>query len=106
MNVGIRLPYLRVVGIDVDMKGPGRTTGITFTPTEEETFRTMCASPNIYETVAKSVAPAIYGCDDMKKAIACLLFGGSRKRLVSNCFISPDSSRESWNFSLTVFRCL
>lgn len=36
--------------------------------------------PNIYETIAKSIAPSIYGSTDIKKAIACLLFGGSRKR--------------------------
>jgi DNA replicative helicase MCM subunit Mcm2 (Cdc46/Mcm family) len=36
---------------------------------------------NQTETIAKSIAPSIYGSIDMKKAIACLLFGGSRKRL-------------------------
>jgi len=27
------------------------------------------------------IAPSIYGHSDVKKAIACLLFGGSKKRL-------------------------
>ena len=31
--------------------------------------------------VPKSIAPAIYGFEDVKKAVACLLFGGSRKIL-------------------------
>lgn len=44
-------------------------------------MRRLVKSPNIYETVAKSIAPSIYGFHDVKKAIACLLFGGSRKRL-------------------------
>ena len=41
----------------------------------------MAKSPNIYELIARSIAPSIWGFKDIKKAIACLLFGGSRKRL-------------------------
>ena len=82
MNVGIRQPYLRVLGISVDTTGPGRSTGLAITPAEDDTFRHLAASPNIYDQVAKSIAPSIYGSADIKKAIACLLFGGSRKRSV------------------------
>ncbi|XP_013394229.1 DNA replication licensing factor mcm5-A isoform X2 [Lingula anatina] len=81
VNVGIRAPYLRVLGVQVDTEGPGRSTGSPITPEEEDEFRRLAASPNIYETLAKSVAPSIYGSLDIKKAITCLLFGGSRKRL-------------------------
>ncbi|XP_076463942.1 DNA replication licensing factor mcm5-A-like [Babylonia areolata] len=81
VNVGIRQPYFRVVGIQVETEGAGHATQATLTPTEEEEFRRLAASPNIYERLAKSVAPSIYGSLDIKKAIACLLFGGSRKRL-------------------------
>ena len=80
MNVGIRQPYLRVLGINVDTKGPGRSTGLAVTPAEEDQFRHLAASPNVYETIAKSIAPSIFGSLDIKKAIAYLLFGGSRKR--------------------------
>jgi len=79
--VGIRAPYFRIVGIQVDTQGSGRSTGAPVRPEEEEAFRRLAAQPNIYETIAKSIAPSIYGSIDMKKAIACLLFGGSRKRL-------------------------
>ncbi|XP_064623136.1 DNA replication licensing factor mcm5-A-like [Lineus longissimus] len=81
VNVGIRAPYLRVLGIQVESGGGGKMAGIPAAPEEEEEFRRLAASPNIYETVAKSVAPSIFGSLDIKKAIACLLFGGSRKRL-------------------------
>jgi DNA replication licensing factor MCM5 len=81
VNVGVRQPYLRVLGISVDTAGPGRNTGVALTPAEEEEFRHLAASPNIYETIAKSIAPSIWGYQDIKKSIACLLFGGSRKRL-------------------------
>ena len=80
MNVGTRQPYLRVVGVEVDTQGPGRSSGAPLAPAEEEEFRHLASNPNIYEVVARSIAPSIFGSMDIKKAIACLLFGGSRKR--------------------------
>ena len=83
--------------------------GQQFSPEEEEEFGEMARSENFYEMFATSVAPSIYGsigisvsqysisgyahmffffrrCADIKKAITCLLFGGSRKQL-------PDGMR-------------
>lgn len=48
---------------------------------DEEEFRALAQSPNVYDRIANSIAPSIFGSSDIKKAIACLLFGGSRKRL-------------------------
>ncbi|XP_058982882.1 DNA replication licensing factor Mcm5 [Musca domestica] len=80
--VGVRAPYMRVVGITVDTEGSGAISRYSnITSEEEETFRRMAASTDIYERLAKSLAPSIFGSDDIKKAITCLLFGGSRKRL-------------------------
>ena len=42
--------------------------------------------PNLYETFVNSIAPSIYGNEDIKKAITCLLMGGSKK-------ILPDGMR-------------
>lgn len=81
VGVGIRKPYLRVVGIQVDTEGPGRSTGAPLNPLEEEEFNRFASRPDAFETIAKSIAPFIYGSEDVKKAISCLLFGGSRKRL-------------------------
>ena len=41
----------------------------------------MSKDPKIIDKIAQSVAPAIFGYDDIKEAIACLLFGGSKKIL-------------------------
>jgi len=80
--VGVRMPYLRVVGLQVETEGTGRTnSNLTFTSEDEESFRRLAAQPGVYDTIAKSIAPSIFGSDDIKKSIACLLFGGSRKRL-------------------------
>ncbi len=46
---------------------------------EEEKFKTMSRDPEVYKRIAKSIAPSIFGCEDIKKSIACLLFGGSTK---------------------------
>ncbi|XP_032869258.1 DNA replication licensing factor MCM5 [Amblyraja radiata] len=81
VGVGIRGSYIRVVGIQVDTEGTGHGLIGTMSPQDEEEFRHLAAMPNIYEVIAKSIAPSIYGSADIKKAIGCLLFGGSRKRL-------------------------
>lgn len=81
-GVGIRKPYLRVLGMQVETAGPGRSAGnIHVTPAEEEEFRRIAARPDVFDVVSRSIAPSIYGSEDVKKAITCLLFGGSRKRL-------------------------
>ena len=36
---------------------------------------------SIYLSLLRSIAPSIFGFEDVKKSISCLLFGGSRKRL-------------------------
>ena len=41
--------------------GPGRVNGLSVTPAEEEELRLLAARPDIYEAVAKSIAPSIYG---------------------------------------------
>ncbi|XP_041098126.1 DNA replication licensing factor MCM5 [Polyodon spathula] len=81
VGVGIRSSYIRVVGIQVDTEGVGRSVVGAISPQEEEEIRRLAATPNVFESIAKSIAPSIYGSVDVKKAIACLLFGGSRKRL-------------------------
>jgi DNA replication licensing factor MCM5 len=110
--IALRTPYLRVVGLEIDTDGSGRGTG-SFTPEEEDEFAAMARSDNFYDKFAQSIAPSIFGslgtsqtdryprplfewasvadvefhiCIDIKKAIACLLFGGSKK-------ILPDGMR-------------
>ncbi|EOR03768.1 hypothetical protein E3P92_03771 [Wallemia ichthyophaga] len=85
----LRQPYIRVVGLEIDdahatTASGGR--GKAFAPEEEEEFAALSHFPNLYERFAASIAPSIYGNLDIKKAIAALLFGGSKK-------ILPDGMR-------------
>ncbi|XP_015511621.1 DNA replication licensing factor Mcm5 [Neodiprion pinetum] len=79
--VGVRAPYIRVVGISVDGDNTGSGTQAPFTAAEEDVFRRLAADPEIYDRISRSIAPSIFGAEDMKKAIGCLLFGGSRKKM-------------------------
>ena len=56
------------------------TASARFSDKEVEEFRAFATQPNVYQRICKSVAPSIWGADDIKAAVSCLLFGGSRKR--------------------------
>lgn len=87
----VKISYIRVVGIqsEVNKDGSVNTTGFALpniTQEDEERITTMAKDPLVYDKLSKSIASAIYGHADIKKAIACLLFGGSPKKL-------PDGMR-------------
>ncbi|KAK5747202.1 minichromosome maintenance protein 5 [Elasticomyces elasticus] len=85
--VAIRNPYLRAVGIQTD--GSHDTSsggGMHFTEEEEQEFLSLSRRPDLYSLMASCIAPSIYGNADIKKAITCLLLGGSKK-------ILPDGMR-------------
>lgn len=82
-ELAVKASYLRGLGF---VKQNEREKGYVFTTKEENVFKTMANDPQIQEKVCKSIAPAIYGMEDIKKAVACMLFGGTPKML-------PDSIR-------------
>ncbi len=59
---------------------------LEITKEDEEKIRELAKDPNIYEKLVKSIAPAIYGLEEVKEAIALQLFGGEPK-------ILPDGTR-------------
>ena len=87
----VRTPYLRVLGIEIESEGSGRAE-TTFTPEEEQRFLEMSRDPNIYEKICSSISPSISGdyTVDIKKAIACLLFGGTRRVLPDGMKLRGD----------------
>lgn len=87
-NAAIRTPYLKVLGVQTEADLLRSTGGLNriFSEEEEEEFIALSRTPNLYERFVKSIAPSIYGNEDIKRAITCLLFGGSKK-------ILPDGMR-------------
>ncbi|KAI5953690.1 MCM5 [Candida jiufengensis] len=85
-NVAIRNPYLKVLGYQTDLDAGANGQGIIFSEEEEEEFLKLSRMSNLYDVFANSIAPSIYGNNDIKKAITCLLMGGSKK-------ILPDGMR-------------
>ena len=45
----------------------------------EAAIREIASSPDVYERLMRSVAPNIFGLDDVKRGILCQLFGGTNK---------------------------
>ncbi|KAH6582578.1 hypothetical protein BASA50_010686 [Batrachochytrium salamandrivorans] len=85
----LRTPYLQVIGFELDADGGGNNVR-SFTSQEEEEFLAMSRRPNLYQEFTSSIAPQIYGSEDIKRAIACLLFGGSRKFLPDGMKLRGD----------------
>jgi DNA replication licensing factor MCM5 len=87
----VRTPFFKVLGMRVTAEGSGRAA-VTFNPSDEEKFQSLAKNSNVYENVWKSICPSISGdyTVDIKKAIACLLFGGSRKLLPDGMALRGD----------------
>ena len=61
-SVGIRRPYLRVVGIQVETEGHSRVSvAETLSPEEEEVMRQLGSQQDIYNIFSRSIAPSIFG---------------------------------------------
>jgi DNA replication licensing factor MCM5 len=87
--VAIRNPYLRAVGITSDLDQTAKGSAV-FSEEEEQEFLELSRRPDLYDALARSIAPSIYGNADMKKAIVCLLMGGSKKILPDGMKLRGD----------------
>ncbi|MEM3181345.1 MAG: minichromosome maintenance protein MCM [Candidatus Micrarchaeaceae archaeon] len=64
---------------------------LEITQEEENKIVELSKDPMIFDKLAKSIAPSIYGYDEIKKAIVLQLFGGTpNKRLVDGGLIRSD----------------
>ena len=62
----------------------------TITDEDKERFENFKKDPQLYDKITKSIAPSIFGHIDIKKAIACLLFGGCAKQLPDKMKLRGD----------------
>ena len=88
--IAIRSPYIKVLGIEKDPEGSGRSLLNTFTEEQEQEMISFSKTPDLYSKFSKNIAPSIFGHEDIKKALACLLFGGSRKLLPDKMKLRGD----------------
>lgn len=86
---GVRQPYLRVVGIE-EGDGGAQRGAPRFTPEEERAFQEFAKQPNSQQSIFNMIAPQIFGHEHIKKALACLLFGGARKMLADGASLRGD----------------
>ncbi len=63
---------------------------IDITQEEEEQILEMSRDPDMYENVRKSIAPSIYGYDDVKEALGLQLVSGFEKHLPDGARIRGD----------------
>ncbi|EPR56660.1 putative DNA replication licensing factor MCM5 [Toxoplasma gondii TgCatPRC2] len=83
--------YLHVLGLQkVSFMSLARTR-LSFTQTEQrDVFYKLAQSQNILDKIAKSLAPALYGMEEVKRACACLLFGGTQKVVADGSRLRGD----------------
>jgi len=87
----VKFSYLQTLGMKVSQGNLIGGGTLAITPEEEEKFEQLGKDPEIRDKIFRSVAPSIRASDkdvinDVKRAVASLLFGGSRKQL-------PDGTR-------------
>ncbi|GIX62822.1 DNA replication licensing factor MCM5, putative [Babesia caballi] len=80
--------YLHVLGIEKMTQGKGEA--IAFDLEETNDLVLLATQPDIHEKIFKSIAPALYGLENVKKAVACALFGGSRKEVGNDNRVRGD----------------
>jgi len=88
-NNNTKAMYLRVVGMQKTATGDKNDD---FTPAQEEAFTALSRRSDIYSIISTSIAPSISGSYtvDIKKALACMLMGGSRKALSDGMRLRGD----------------
>jgi len=81
-GIGIRMAYIRVLGIKKNEESARGSAALAdLTPEEEQYYRRLAGRDDINQVLRKSIAPGIFGSDDIKHAIVSLLLGGSRKKM-------------------------
>ncbi|MEM0320362.1 MAG: minichromosome maintenance protein MCM, partial [Candidatus Nezhaarchaeales archaeon] len=79
--------YLEANYLEVSTKG---VEEIEITPEDEEKIREAARDPHVIEKIIKSIAPSIYGMEEIKEAIAYMLFGGVPKIMPDGVKIRGD----------------
>lgn len=79
-------PYIHILGAKTEQLDKFQH----LEPHIQQEFKELGKNASIYKIIKNSIAPAIYGQDDVKLAIACLLFGGTTKYLPDGMKLRGD----------------
>ena len=93
-GAAVKSSYVQVLGIVMSTNN-SKGSSVAVSPAEEEKFVRMAKQGDIRDMIYKSIAPSIKGSNkdcigDIKSAVACLLFGGSRKFMRDNTKLRGD----------------
>ncbi|RYP26661.1 hypothetical protein DL767_007944 [Monosporascus sp. MG133] len=72
------------------VKAHDQLAGFRLTEEDEQEIRKLSRDPQIIEKIVNSIAPSIYGHDDVKTAIALSLFGGVAKTAKGSHVVRGD----------------
>ncbi|KAL6238274.1 hypothetical protein BDW75DRAFT_33330 [Aspergillus navahoensis] len=72
------------------IKSHDQQAGFQLTEEDEREIRALSRDPDIVEKIIRSIAPSIYGHQDVKTAVALSLFGGVRKEAQGKMSIRGD----------------
>ncbi|KAL5048653.1 hypothetical protein BDW71DRAFT_16199 [Aspergillus fruticulosus] len=72
------------------IKSHDQQAGFHLTEEDEREIRALSRDPDIVEKIIRSIAPSIYGHQDVKTAVALSLFGGVRKEAQGKMSIRGD----------------
>ncbi len=79
--------YLEVNYIEPEQK---EIAEVEITPEDQKVIEDLARDSRIRERIIKSIAPSIYGLEDIKEAVACLLFGGVPKQYPDGVRVRGD----------------
>ena len=79
--------YVECNSIEISVK---EFEEVNITEEDEAAIVEMAKDPGIYGKIARSIAPTIYGNDDVKEAIALQLFGGIAKEMPDGSSLRGD----------------
>jgi DNA replication licensing factor MCM4 len=68
------------VGVGTTGSDTTRMRGLHLPASRVAEIKALSQDPRIYEKLSRAVAPSIWGMEDVKKGVLCLLFGGTDKK--------------------------
>ncbi|WXG41077.1 MAG: minichromosome maintenance protein MCM [Candidatus Freyarchaeum deiterrae] len=65
---------------------------VEITEEDEKKIKELAEDPFVYQKIIRSIAPSIYGMENVKEAVALLLFGGQPKTMEDGVKIRGDAN--------------